>query len=55
MDKVDTFDRLVLPIKVILIDISPDVGTWLILGLQILFRLHDLRIQLKLNLHYFEG
>ena len=44
MNKFDTFERLVIPIGVILIDIGPDVGNWLSLEFQILFHLHDLRI-----------
>ena len=43
MDKVDTFDRLVIKIGVRLIKISPDVGTRLSLEFQLLFRLQDLR------------
>ena len=43
MDEIDTFDQLVLPIGVSLIEIVPDVVTRLSLDLQILFRLHDRR------------
>ena len=43
MDKVDNFERLVLSIKVSLIDIGPDVGNQLSLEFQLLFHLHDLR------------
>ena len=44
MYKVDTFERLVLPIGVSLIDIGPDAGTLLILEFHILFRLQNHRI-----------
>ena len=44
MDEVDTFDRIVLPIGVSLIDIGPDAGNKISLELQLLFRLHNLRI-----------
>ena len=47
MDKVDTSDRLVIRIRVSLIEISPDVGTQLRLDFQLLFRLHDLRSERK--------
>ena len=43
MDKVDTFDQLVLPIEVSLIDIGPHVRTWLSLEFQILCCLHNLK------------
>ena len=43
IDKVDTFDQLVLPIGVSLIEIGPDSGTRLRLEFQILFRLHYMR------------
>ena len=44
MDKADTFDRLVPPIRVSLINIGLDVGTQLSLEFQLLFHLHDMRI-----------
>ena len=44
VDEVDNFDRLQLKIGVRLIEIGPYVGTRLIFGFQLLFRLHNLRI-----------
>ena len=55
IDKIDTSDRLVLPIGVILIEIGFDVGTLIRLEVHLLFRLHDLRSYQKLNLLYVEG
>ena len=55
MDEVDTLDRIVLPIGVSLIEISPDVGTRLRLEFQLLFHFNDLRSQRKLNLLYVKG
>ena len=43
MDKVDTFDRFVLPIGVSIIEIGPDVGILLILEFHIMFCLHNMR------------
>ena len=43
MDKVDNFERLVLPIRVSHIDIGPDVGNQLSLEFQLLFHLHNMR------------
>ena len=43
MDKVDTFDCLVLPIGVSLIEIGPDVVTRLRLEFQLLFLIHGTR------------
>ena len=42
LSSVDTFDHILLPIWVRLIDIGPDVGTQLSLEFQIMFHLHDL-------------
>ena len=44
MDKVDTFNQLVLTIGVSLIDIGPNVGTQLSLEFKLLFRLHNMMI-----------
>ena len=55
MEESDTFDRIVLPIGVNLINIGPGAGTQLSLELKLLFRLHNIRIQQKLNLLYVEG
>ena len=54
MDKVDNFERIVLKIGVSLLEIGPYVGTQLRLEFHILFRIHDLRSQRKLNLLYVE-
>ena len=42
MDEVGTFNRLVLPTGVILIDINANVGTRLSLEFQIIFCIHDM-------------
>ena len=55
MGKVDTFNWLVLPIEVRFIGIGPDVGAQLRLDFQLLFLLHDLRSQQKLNILYVDG
>ena len=55
MDKIDTFYRLVLLIGVNLIEIGPDIGTWIRLKFQLLFRLHNLRSQRKWNILYVKG